>query len=162
MELLIPGLILVALMVYASTKIKQRAAAAFDAEPIETDVYSIDKPEGFLHVIGSDKHLFEAYSREFGAHEDDGNRRATIEIDVLTDRSFLNDHPVEWDRTGPLRTGRFEREETANDITLNAIYKIVETHDALYRLRFAVIAEHKDEYLDKISDTLDSFTVKTI
>ena len=32
MELLIPGLILVALMVYASTKIKKAAAAAFEPE----------------------------------------------------------------------------------------------------------------------------------
>ncbi len=161
MEILIPGLILVALMVYASTKIKKRAAAAFDAETVETETYSIDKPEGFLHVIGSDKHLFEAYSREFGANEYAGNRRATIEIDVINSDDPLKHQPVKWDNADEIRTGRFETEETANEITYNAIYKIVETRDAAYRLRFAVIAEHMDEYLRRIDDTLDSFTVRT-
>jgi hypothetical protein len=161
MEILIPGLILVALMVYASTKIKKRAAAAFEAETVETETYSIDKPEGFLHVIGSEKHLFEAYSREFGSNEYAGNRRATIEIDVISGDDLQTKHPVKWDDSGEFRTGTFETEEAANEITYNAIYKIVETRDATYRLRFAVIAEHMDENLRRIDDTLDSFTVKT-
>ena len=67
MELLIPGLILVALMVWASTRIKKNAAAAFDAEVIETESFSIRKPEGFLHVLNDDSGLaFRSYSKDFG------------------------------------------------------------------------------------------------
>src|SRR5687767_8261126 len=51
MELLIPGLILVALMVYASTRIKRTAAAAFDRETVDTEDFIIQKPEGFLHNL---------------------------------------------------------------------------------------------------------------
>ena len=64
--LIILGLILVALMVWASTKIKKTAADAFEPEFIETDAYSLQKPEGFLHVIGDETHEFMAYSKDFG------------------------------------------------------------------------------------------------
>src|SRR5881392_682596 len=67
MEILIVGLIIVALMVYASTRIKRTAAAAFDAETIETDELTIRKPDGFLHNLNGDpKFAFEAYSKDLG------------------------------------------------------------------------------------------------
>jgi hypothetical protein len=82
MELLIPGLILVALMVWASTRIKRNAAAAFDAESIETEGFTIEKPEGFLHVLNDDSGLaFRAYSKEFGKVGNKDVRMATIEIE---------------------------------------------------------------------------------
>src|SRR5688572_25283370 len=82
MELLIPGLILVALMVWASTRIKKNAAAAFDAESVETDRFVIRKPDGFLHVLNDDSGLaFRSYSKEFGKVGDRDVRRATIEIE---------------------------------------------------------------------------------
>src|SRR5215218_10285538 len=83
MELLIPGLLLVALMVWASTKIKKTAADAFEAEFIETENYSLQKPDGFLHVIGDEEHELRAYSKEFGKGDNTGIRQATIEIDVF-------------------------------------------------------------------------------
>jgi hypothetical protein len=80
MEILIPGLILVALMVYASTKIKRSAAAAFDAETIETDDYVIQKPGGFLNNLNGDPaYLFESYSKEFG-EDAPGVRMGTVTI----------------------------------------------------------------------------------
>jgi hypothetical protein len=67
MELLIPGLILVGLMVYASTRIKRNAAQAFEQETIETAEYTLTKPAGMLQVINGDPGLaFEAYSKEIG------------------------------------------------------------------------------------------------
>mgnify|MGYP007097599700 CR=1 FL=1 len=50
MELLIPGLILVALMVWASTKIKRSAAQAYAAESIETEYFAIEKPDGLIDL----------------------------------------------------------------------------------------------------------------
>ena len=67
MEILIVGAIVVALMVYASTKIKRSAAAAFEEETIETDEYSFVKPEGFLNPVEPEGYLaFYAYSKEYG------------------------------------------------------------------------------------------------
>ena len=82
MELLIPGLILVAIMVWASTRIKRNAAAAFDAERVETNDFIIEKPEGFLHVLNDTTGLlFRAYSKEFGTVGRTELRQATIEIE---------------------------------------------------------------------------------
>ena len=67
MEILIPGLILVALMVWASTRIKRNAAKAFEAEHIEGVGFELEKPGGFLNRIDArDGYLFDAYSKEFG------------------------------------------------------------------------------------------------
>lgn len=86
MELLVPGLILVALMVWASTRIKKNAAAAFDAEMVETGDFSIRKPEGFLHVLNDDSGLaFRSYSKAFGKVGIKELRKATIEIEKHAD-----------------------------------------------------------------------------
>jgi len=168
MELLIPGLILVALMVWASTKIKKTAADAFEPEFIETDVYSLQKPVGFLHVIGDEDHEFMAYSKDFGKGDNVGTRQATIEIDVLrgddvdavrdstTDSAESFDITVDTPALSELNT-----EETANESSVSAFYKIVAADNSVFRLRFAVLPEHKDDYLRRIDDTLDSFTIKT-
>ena len=166
MELLIPGLILVALMAWASTKIKKRAAEAFEPELIETENYSLQKPEGFLHVLNSEDHDFEAYSKEF----DQGNfslRRAMIEIDVIRDidlkaasdalSSNSDDSTVTKESE---QVYRIEIEETANENPFRVFYKLVSSPHGLYRLRFAVSSEHVDDYLRRIDETLDSFTVK--
>src|SRR5580765_1394277 len=83
MDLLIPGLILVALMVYASTRIKKTAAAAFEAETIETDDFVIQKPDGFLNVINGDPQFaFEAYSKEFGGPGAENFRQGTAHLKI--------------------------------------------------------------------------------
>ena len=166
MELLIPGLILVALMAWASTKIKKRAAEAFEPELIETDNYSLQKPEGFLHVLNSEDHDFEAYSKEF----DQGNfslRRAMIEIDVLHDIDLkgavdaLSENSAATTVTKESEhICRIETEETANENPFRVFYKVVSSPHGVYRLRFAVSAENAQDYLRRIDETLDSFTIK--
>jgi hypothetical protein len=163
MELLIPGLILVALMVWASTKIKKRAAEAFEPETIETENYSLEKPEGFLHVLESPDHDFEAYSREF----DEGDfrlRRSKIEIDVLHDtdlraacESLRGAAVIEEDE----HVCRVECDETANENEFKVFYKLVGAGSRIYRLRFAVLSKHTDTYQRKIEETMDSFTIKS-
>src|SRR5260370_21728636 len=88
MELLIPGLILVALMVYASTRIKKTAAVAFEPETIETDDFIIQKPDGFLNKINRDEQFeFEAYSKEFGGAGAENIRQGTAYLMVYDDIS---------------------------------------------------------------------------
>lgn len=167
MELLIPGLILVALMAWASTKIKKRAAEAFEPETIETDNYSLRKPDGFLHVIDSPDHDFEAYSKEFD-DDDFRLRRAKIEIDVLhdTDLSAACDS-LRAEATAATVTEqsgqvcRLETDESANEKQFRVFYKLVDTPAGIYRFRFAVLSKHAEDYLRKIEETLDSFTIRT-
>ena len=71
MEILIPGLILVGLMVWVSTRIKRNAAKAFEREEIETAEFSLTKPEGFLAPVDpADGDTF------FGVFEGIRNRRS--------------------------------------------------------------------------------------
>jgi hypothetical protein len=169
MELLIPGLILVALMVWASTKIKKRAAEAFEPERIETGQFSLSKPEGFLHVIGSEQHLFEAYSKEFGENDDSGSRRATIAVDLIPDAGVDGVCDAVWLAADKFeyRSGRgthactIETDETANLSALKVVYKIVGGERGVYRFRFAVLAELYDQYAARIDETLDSFEITT-
>ena len=165
MELLITGLILVALMAYASTRIKKRAAEAYLEEKVETDDFTIRKPEGFLHVVGDDEHAFRAYSKDYGIDDNAQHRRATIEVDAFPGESVQD--IVDGVRAAAARAeidtsseniSRIETEETANGIAVTGFYKIVGTSNNVFRLRFATLAEHTDEYLRRIDDTLDSFT----
>lgn len=168
MELLIPGLILVALMVWASTKIKKTAADAFEAELIETERYTLQKPEGFLHVIGDEQHELSAYSREIGKNDYSATRQATIELDIYrdSDLSTVRDEVIRAGTRSNVTsetptTVEIDSEESANEIALRVLYKIVSHGNDVYRLRFAVIPEHQDEYLRKIEETFDSFRLKT-
>ena len=163
MEFLIPGLILVAVMVYLSTRIKKTAADAFNAESIEADGYSLEKPEGFLHVLGDEKHEFMAYSKEFG--EDDNSRfhRATIELDVLPeiDVATVQKAVCEAAANSDVRQEDvIEADELANETEFRAVYKLAARGSSVYRLRFAVLAEHFDEFSRRIDDTLESFVTK--
>jgi len=168
MELLIPGLILVALMVWASTKIKKRAADAFEAEFIETETYSLQKPDGFLHVIGDEEHEFAAYSKEYGNGDNTGVRQATIEIDIFRDTNLASvlDSTRNSATTSEISEQtemivELKSEELANETSIRAFYKIVAEESSVYRLRFAVLAEHCDDHLRKMDETLDSFSVHT-
>jgi hypothetical protein len=155
-------------MVWASTKIKKTAADAFEPEFIETDAYSLQKPVGFLHVIGDEDHEFMAYSKDFGKGDNVGTRQATIEIDVLPGedvsavRDAITNSAESFDVTVDTPAlSELNTEETANESAVSAFYKIVAEGDAVYRLRFAILNEHKDDYLRRIDETLDSFTIKT-
>jgi hypothetical protein len=168
MELLIPGLILVALMAWASTKIKKRAADAFEAENIETEDYLLKKPEGFLHVLGDPDHEFYAYSREFGEQSSSTIRRGVIEIDVLRGasiadvRNSIKEAADEFEVIAQTPSEcELETQETANEVSLRGFYKVVRSRNGFVRLRFAVLAEHTGEFSERVKSTLDSFSVRT-
>ncbi|HUR98049.1 MAG TPA: hypothetical protein VMZ26_08305 [Pyrinomonadaceae bacterium] len=168
MELLIPGLLLVALMVWASTKIKKQAADAFEAEFIETEKYSMQKPDGFLHVIGDPEHELKSYSKDFGKGDNTGIRQATIEIDLFPGsdlrsvrNAITNDAASSEVTTETATAFELNTEETANEIPVKAFYKIVAAEEQVYRLRFAVLPEYVDEYLGRVEEAFGSFTTKT-
>ena len=167
MEFLIPGLILVALMAYASTRIKKSAAAAFESEVIETEQYFLQKPNGFLHVVGDREHEIRAYSKEFGVDDESSLRRATIEMDIIRGTSIdavideIKESSTEFDvPVAGERIRRLETTEASNEVEFSCVYKIVGSGDEIYRLRFAVLSDYAEDYADAIDETLNSFNVK--
>ncbi|MEJ7849459.1 MAG: hypothetical protein WKF92_15365 [Pyrinomonadaceae bacterium] len=169
MELLIPGLILVALMVYASTKIKKNAAIAFERESIETEEFSVTKPEGFLHPLNNDsEYAFEAYSKEFGQDHAEQTRQATADLLVFNNSSIQEQRDqisrettaVMLEKTDGDDIILIEAEREDDDIVLNSFYKLAVSTNKIYKLRISVLPEYKDAYLDRINEMLNSFEVK--
>ena len=172
MELLIPGLILVALMVYASTRIKKTAAAAFEAETIEMDDFVIQKPEGFLNNLNGDsKHAFEVYSKEFGGDgaEDIKQGRAdltitkgsTIEKTVADLRSSGDE--IGEDITEVIGSTHFRVIEAARvekGVDLCVTYKLAEKNEKVYLLEAVRLAETPDEFSRKLEVFVASFELK--
>lgn len=172
MELLIPGLILVALMVYASTRIKKTAAAAFEPETIEDERFVIQKPRDFLHVIGGDpKYAFEAYSKELGTGNAENLRGATakLRIDenrsidhILSDRLAKDAHIID-DTTEVIDDIKYrviEAEWTEDDLELYGVRKLAEHDGRVYDLEARMLKETTGELRTGIETFVDSFRVK--
>lgn len=163
MEILIVGLILVALMVYASTRIKRTAAEAYNPEWIETDEFVIDKPEGFLVVIGGDpQYLFEAYSKEFGGEAAPDFRRATAYI-TRSESDPAPEDQVLTDRSEKVagRTYRvIEAERLNKGVEFSVFTKSATNDGGPLRLEIIALKETTDEMLRDIESMLHSFEVR--
>ena len=172
MELLIPGLILVALMVYASTRIKKTAAAAFEPETIETDEYVIEKPEGFLNVIGPDpKYAVHAYSKEFGGPGAEDIKQGMANLYIRTgvsqekalaeilgpDASKLSDDSEVVDG---VKYRVIDTKRSLKNVDLAVGYKLTERNGKVFVFEAARLAETTPEFARKIDVMLNSFVVK--
>jgi hypothetical protein len=176
MEILIIGLLLVALMVFVSTKIKTSAARAFESEIIERDEFKIVKPEGLMSPLDENsKYPFEARSREFGSEKNwrnvwqahafltvdeglkfkakcDEARRAADKI--LSEKTF-NENDGE-------KVCLIESEKTENEVPLIEFRKIVESRKRkkTYDLQISVLRPLREVYIHKINDMTNSFRLK--
>lgn len=84
MEILIIGLIIVALMAYTSTKIKKAAREAYQSETLTGEGFSIVKSEGYM-VPGRDErspYEFEIVSKEFGGGDCGKRRQVSLTLNV--------------------------------------------------------------------------------
>ena len=172
MELLIPGLILVGLMVYASTRIKRSAAKAFEAETVETDEFSIYKPEGFLNVINGDPgYAFEAYSKDFGTGPAAEFRlaRAKMRIHKGTDletaiasvkRAVSRIVSELAEVIGDAKCRLIEAEIEEKGVKFDAHYKLISKDNKTYEMQIVAVQETSGEFSRKIEEVLDSFSLK--
>lgn len=171
MELLVPGLILVALMVWASTKIKRITAAAFEPEWVEMPLYSIYKPSGFLHVLNDESGLdFRAYSRDVESIGKRDFRVATIEVEVFESKDLESRiAEIRRDFGVPSISKYLDGGENSAIIRLRrsdgaAEYadtrKIVSRGSRLIELRVAVLEQRADEFGSSVEEILDGFRPK--
>jgi len=159
-------------MVYVSTRIKRSAAAAYEPEEIETDEFSVTKPEGFLHPLNNDNGLpFEAYTKEFGEDEARKVRHAWAALEVHENNSpdgiiegikrsagkVLNEETI---REGDRKVYLLETERLENGVPVTTLYKITADGSRVYEMRISVLDEQKDAYLRKIEEMRDSFRLK--
>ena len=170
MEILIAGLILVAFMAYASTRIKRSAAKAFEAETVETEQFVIQKPDGFLNVINGDPQFaFEAYSKEFGTGDASAIRMgtATIKISDAGSDPAVSIKESGTDIASDIKEvigekhyRLIEGKRVNKGTEIRVLYKMAESNGKFFVLEITTLAEAPDEFLHKIESMLDSFEIK--
>ena len=170
MELLIPGLIIVALMVYASTRIKRTAAAAFEPETIETDDLIIQKPQGFLNNLNGDpEYLVDTYSQDNGVAASNtraGRLRISKEPGSVEDAvarikeadGGIVDDIAEVIGGHHYRVIETHRTEKTTDCIVT--YKLSEKDGNTYLLEAVRLAEMPDDFASKMDAFVASFELK--
>lgn len=172
MEILIPGLILVGFMVWASTRIKRNAAAAFEAEVVEKDEFVLRKPEGFLHVLSDESDLaFRSYSREFGKVGEREVRRATIEVERHSSsevdglQSLISSRAETVDSVEPYIDGG-ERAtwilttEIVEGGQYSVVRKLVTRGSTVWEARATFLSEYNSDLGNILETAIDSFRLK--
>jgi hypothetical protein len=169
MELLIPGLIIVALMVYVSTRIKKTAASAYDSEVVETEEFSIVKPEGFIVIESDDRNVvFAAYSKEYGTGDADAVRQVSVELRVQNDRSIDDVRGSIVESGDEIVDERHLADGTVDleTLTVSEGYTIENDHQLnarngkVFVLHLAALSETKPDNQKKIDEMLASFELK--
>lgn len=171
MELLIPGLILVSLMIYASTRIKKSAAQAFEAETIDTDEFFFEKPEGFLTVLNGKPDLaYEGYSKEFGGDGAEDIKQARVQVRKIKDSSFkelvvnLSNSARVISKTSEVIDQRkyllVEAERVEKGAGLIELYKLAETGRDMIEFKVTALEQTNEEVARKIQSMATSFFVK--
>jgi len=168
MEILIPGLILVALMVYASTKIKKSAAAAYAEEKIDAPDFSITKPEGFISPVENSGFAFAAYSKDFGTDEASEVRQVSADVKIFDNesldgvRSAISNQASKVGTEQRLAGGGFvvETEEIVNGIVVECEHRVYERDGMIYALALKVLPEFKADQQKNIDTLIASFDVK--
>lgn len=171
MELLIPGLILVALMVYASTKIKKNAAKAYDEEVIENERFRLTKPEGFINPVEPvGDAIFSAYTRDFGTEESAEMRLAAANIYFSPGKSIADRQPeiageVEVVNTRSFHIGQFpamllEGTHADNSVKFASFYKFIEDENDLYELRVEILEDEREKFVERVEKMMDSFELR--
>ncbi len=175
MEIFIGGVIVVALMVYVSTRIKKSAAQAYEPETIDAEDFTINKPAGFINPVNDDSlFAFEAYTKDFGADEAKDFRQARARLRRVSDSSFDAVCKNAKQSAGKVLSKNFsenaaqqrifliETEGIENDVPISSAWKIVESRERrkIYELQISVLEEYKKNYADEIAEMIESFAVK--
>jgi len=176
MEILIVGVLLVALMAYVSTKIKKSAAQAFEREEIETENFAIIKPAGFINPINDDSAFaFEAYTNDLGTDKARIFRRARATLRIISGLNFETVCRDTKNSAGRILSKKFieaapeeqkvfllESEKTEQEVKTFSFWKIVESREQrkVYELQIAVLEDYREDLADEVSEMIESFAVR--
>lgn len=170
MEIWIIGGVIVGLMIYASTRIKRNAAAAFAEEQIDTDEFALVKPEGFLNPVVREEFLaFYAYSKDYGEEgKAEKSRQGLIKLKILAGRGLAEiskeikskfDKILSEEKTSA-DTIWLKGERTEKDIETLYYHKLVARDERVFDLEMAVLGEYRESFEAKAEKLLESFRVK--
>lgn len=176
MEIIIVGVLFVALMVYVSTRVKRAAAEAYEPETVEKSGFRIEKPAGFMYPINAETEFpFEAYSRQFGdrgmrniwrarvrLHTSDGlNIRKIVNGLEEAGEKILSEKVLDDLPDGQI--GSIVRTEKVDDeVKYRVLRKILADKAAgkTYELRTTILAPWAEEYNDDVCRMMKSFELR--
>jgi len=155
-------------MVYVSTRIKRSAAKAFDEEVIETDDFTVTKPEGFLIPNEANEFAFAAYSKEFGTGDAGSIRQVAAELKIypettpeaVRDRIVADGLKVVSEQHLAGGSMILETEKTENGVLLEAERRVVCKEGSVFELAVTALSETKKAQQRNIDTLLSSFEVK--
>lgn len=148
MEILIVGVIVVAIMAYVSTKIKKAASEAYEQENAETEYFRIIKPESFIIPIkDKSEFAFEAYSKDYGEDLAEKFRQSWA---VVREKNGIEDEGV------------LEFERVEDNVTLKVFSKTLvnKSLDKSFELEITVLPDYEEKYAEGIKLMLESFHLK--
>lgn len=172
LSILIPGLLLVAFMAWASTRIKRRASEAFEEETIENDLFTIKKPEGYLHVLNDDSgKAFRGYSRETATVNGKDIKQATIEIEVYRDYSLEDLVKTIKQKSESIseKNAYLDGGEKAMSLTAVRIdgegefqdkFKLVTRGNDIIAARTSILTDNLEDHSGKLEAMLDHLYIK--
>jgi hypothetical protein len=160
-----------------SSQIRKAAKLAFESETIETDEFSIVKPEGFINPVNDkSEYAFEAYSKDFGAGDAGNLRQAQAFVRVFKDANFADACERAKQNAGEILSeetnGRIclikgeealaKEEETLESASAYNFYKIIEGegHQKIYELKISVLQDFLADYQNRVDEMLESFRLK--
>lgn len=169
-------ILFIAGLLYISSRIRKAAGEAFEPETIENEKFYIFKPEGYLHPINGDSTFpFEAYSRELGERNAGRLKKSLVKLEEFPGLKFkdvrakarknadevFSDVLLE-DAPEGQKVCQIEAGKTEDEITRLIFHKIVESRSQqkTFDLQISILEAHADEYIKRISDMINSFTVK--
>ncbi len=174
MEILIVGIALVALMVFVSTKIKKSAASAFEREVIDKKDFTIIKPEGLINPLNENSEFaFEAYSKEFGKNDAEEFNQMSAHLKIISQASFEETCENAKKSVSEILSENvsknkgqnislIEGRKSENEVQFFSVWKIVKSTEQqkIYQLQVVVLENYREEYAKRLSEMLESFTVK--
>ena len=177
MEIFIVGLVVVALMVFVSTKIKASAAQAFEAETVDRAEFTLTKPQGFMTPVEArNGFAFEAYSREYGEKGMRNIHRAQAFLSVTEYLDFaaecekarssaeniLSERVLNGDAAGEkVCLLEIERSDQEGFPVID-FYKIVESPQLgrTSKLQWSVLKDYRETYIHETNEMINSFRLK--
>lgn len=149
MEILIVGVIVVAIMAYVSTKIKKAASEAYEQENVETEYFRLIKPEHFIiPVKDKSEFAFETHTKDYGEDLAENFRQSWA---VVREKNGIEDDAEV-----------LESERVEDNVTLKTFSKtlINRSVDKSFELEITLLPDYEEKYADGIKLMLDSFHLK--
>jgi hypothetical protein len=171
-------IVFIVILLSISSRIRKAARLAFESETVETDEFSIVKPEGFISPVNDNSaYAFEAYSKDYGEGETAGNmRQAQAFVSVFKDENFAdacarakqNAGEILSEETGGsvcLIKGEealVKDEETLENASAYNFYKVIgdDARQKIYELKITVLHKFLADYQNRVDEMLESFRLK--